>query len=107
MSVVVVTLEELGIIPSIPNEDDSELCFDHSQVVETFKALKLGPVLYVKDLLAIVMSAPFIGYVPDEKFFSEQKPNCPFFDIEEFYESKFLDVNGGWQPRCKWLLEKE
>lgn len=106
MTAVVVTLEELGIKPTIPNEDGSRLWFDHSQVVEAFRAHGLGPVVYVKDLFEKIFNTSFKGYVPDEKFFTEENPSCPCFEIDEFYKSHFLDTDGGWPPYYQWLLEK-
>lgn len=106
MVATVITLEELGIIPTVKIEDEPERWFEHSQVVAAFKAHGLSPLANVKDLLEAIFNTEFVGFVPDEAFFTNEKPECPFFDVEEFYKSDFLDSYGGWQPKAKWLLEK-
>ncbi len=106
MTAVVITLEELGITPTIQIEEDSALWFDHSAVIAAFKANGYGPLVHVTDLYNAIFNTKFVGYCPDEAFFIEEKPRCPFFEVDEFYRSDVLEHYSGWQPNISWLLEK-
>lgn len=106
--IVILKAEDLNLKPTVDFGPEVENCgFDHAQLLEAFKTAGLRPVTDAQALISAIINLGFEGYVPDEDFFRQDKPDCPCYEeMEGFVRDRYLSRHGGWPPEVRWLLEK-
>ncbi len=104
---ITITLEELDLQMTVDFGEEVGNCgYSHKDVVKAFKAKGLTPITNVEDLYQVVFHATDT-YFPDQTFFEDDVPDCPYKDGNEFIRDEYLSHHGGWPPGSKWVLIKE
>ena len=106
---IIVKPHDLGLYASVNFSVIENSGYSHEELVAAFKAKDFGPVALAEDIFREVF-AGFRGYIPDEKFFLDEKPRCLLVQdgdsIELVYDDHIVKYER-WPTMSVWLLQKK